>query len=841
MAETKIIRIDTKDAKQQIKGLTNDVKNLDKAVDDISKVKISTDIEDTFHNAANEANNLNNKVRDLNADLANTSITIDQIAPNIAKMGAGVAGGFNIVSGAISMFGNNSEEATKALSQLQFYLQNIPLQFFAIAEGINATSSILGPLSDKFGNLFSNININSKKAFEGLSERIDSINRLIKIAKVRVSTYQKDVLDELGTIALIKDKLGKAFGSDNEWFGRLEGFFSGHSQEEYEELNNIFVNIFKDMEVQVRGTDNELAKLVSDFKALGKEGQANVLRLTGEIPILVKQMESLNAAQLKYDETKAKLAEAQEEIQKLKDEYQDFGKAIKNVLKFALNPANLGIVAITASLIAMAVAVGKGVKEMIKLNQQSKEVWRWTNEMTGITATGLKNAADEVVTIQTLVRNMKDENNSLKNKKYALEELNKIIPDYNGKMDDSGNVIKENTIALQDYIDELERQAKATAAVEKITEKYKTIIEKSIELENAKSVKAQVDAALDLYEDYYERKRNIAGGAGSISAPDWELQQIQEQTKSVLTATNRAIVASIPDIEKTIQQATDDIEYIYTNFDTNIRAAEKETVGAIDKIVIDWEKDNPLLDIDKLLIPGIKKLEEITDPIKEIYNPSGKILPYITKVFQMAQYQLGVLSDTMDRFGESSLGLTGSYSNVVDDFAKTFERMTYIITEKGEVSWERWKEVASLGIQSVGTLLNTLGDEQDTTTREGFESQKNYQVSATVMNMLAGILNAWSSAMTIPPPAGPILGAANSALIASLGAVQIAKIKAQQFDGDTSSSAINSVVIPPVNYSNLVQGASTESTIRTSKSYVSVVEINNKQNTVRVSEEEAKY
>lgn len=832
MAETKIIRIDTKDAKQQIKNLTNDVKNLDKAVDDISKVKISTDIEDTFHNAANEANNLNNKVRDLNADLANTSITIDQIAPNIAKMGAGVAGGFNIVSGAISMFGNNSEEATKALSQLQFYLQNIPLQFFAIAEGINATSSVLGPLSDKFGNLFSNINIGSKKAFEGLSERIGTLDRLIKIAKVRVSTYQKYILDELGTIASI---------NDNEWFGRLEGFFSEHSQKEYEELNNIFANIFKGLEVQVKGTDNELAKLVSDFKVLGKEGQANILKLAGEIPILVKQMESVNAAQLKADEYKAKLAEAQDELQKLKDVYQDFGKVIKDVLKFALKPANLGIVAITASLIAMAVAVGKGVKEMIKLNQQSKEVWRWTNEMTGITATGLKNAADEVVTIQTLVRNMKDENNSLKNKKYALEELNKIIPDYNGKMDDSGNVIKENTIALQDYIDELERQAKATAAVEKITEKYKTIIEKSIELENAKSVKAQVDAALDLYEDYYKRKRNIAGGAGSISAPDWELQQIQEQTKSVLTATNREIVASIPDIEKTIQQATDDIEYIYTNFDTNIRAAQKETVGAIDKIVIDWEKDNPLLDIDKLLIPGIKKLEEITDPIKEIYNPSGKILPYITKVFQMAQYQLGVLSDTMDRFGESSLGLTGSYSNVVDDFAKTFERMTYIITEKGEVSWERWKEVASLGIQSVGTLLNTLGDEQDTTTREGFESQKNYQVSATVMNMLAGILNAWSSAMTIPPPAGPILGAANSALIASLGAVQIAKIKAQQFDGDTSSSAINSVVIPPVNYSNLVQGASTESTIRTSKSYVSVVEINNKQNTVRVSEEEAKY
>lgn len=258
------------------------------------------------------------------------------------------------------------------------------------------------------------------------------------------------------------------------------------------------------------------------------------------------------------------------------------------------------------------------------------------------------------------------------------------------------------------------------------------------------------------------------------------------------------------------------------------------------------EVEKPLVEanwqLDKLLLTT-KELNEIVDELSNPANGRDKRIEYLVKVLTGAQQQIEILNDVMMRFGESSLGLSGQYQNVVSDFSNMFQQMTRIILENGEVGWGSWVDMAASGIASVGTLLNALGDEQDTSNKEGFEAQKKYQISASVMNMLAGILSAWTSAMQLPFPANTILGAANSAMIASLGAVQIAKIKSQQFGGsaNVSGNAINSTIIPPVQYSSLVQGAQTEGAIRDTRQYVSVVEIDKVQKRVNVTENESRY
>ena len=151
--------------------------------------------------------------------------------------------------------------------------------------------------------------------------------------------------------------------------------------------------------------------------------------------------------------------------------------------------------------------------------------------------------------------------------------------------------------------------------------------------------------------------------------------------------------------------------------------------------------------------------------------------------------------------------------------------------------------MASSGIQAVGSLLNALSNEQNTSSREGFEAQKKYQISATVMNTLAGVINAWSSALAITPPLGPILGGINSAMIASLGAVQIAKIAKQRCgeESNVSSSAINSTLIAPTQYSQAVQNANIESKLGDNRVFVTETDISNVQNRVRVQESENTY
>ena len=82
------------------------------------------------------------------------------------------------------------------------------------------------------------------------------------------------------------------------------------------------------------------------------------------------------------------------------------------------------------------------------------------------------------------------------------------------------------------------------------------------------------------------------------------------------------------------------------------------------------------------------------------------------------------------------------------------------------------------------------------------------------------------------------------ALIGGIGTAQIAKISNTKF-GDSSAAvsnnAINSTIIPPVDYSRAVQGAQTEGAIRDTRQYVSVVEIDKVQKRVNVSENESRY
>lgn len=203
------------------------------------------------------------------------------------------------------------------------------------------------------------------------------------------------------------------------------------------------------------------------------------------------------------------------------------------------------------------------------------------------------------------------------------------------------------------------------------------------------------------------------------------------------------------------------------------------------------------------------------------------------------------IKESMGAFSDSSLGLTSGWIASLDQFQKAFQDTMKIVKDEGSVSWESYAGVAATALGGIGTMLNALSQEQDVSTKEGFEQQKKLQISATVMNMLSGIMAAWTSSMALPAPASFITGAVQTAATAALGAAQIAKIKSQTMDSAIASGAINaspsaiaSTIIPPVQYSAAVQGAQTEGAIKNTKVYVTESDITNTVNKVSVQENE---
>lgn len=90
--------------------------------------------------------------------------------------------------------------------------------------------------------------------------------------------------------------------------------------------------------------------------------------------------------------------------------------------------------------------------------------------------------------------------------------------------------------------------------------------------------------------------------------------------------------------------------------------------------------------------------------------------------------------------------------------------------------------VISASLQGASQLVSALQANIDTTTEEGFEQNKKMQKAQTWINVASGILAAVSSAMTIPPPVGPILAGINSAFVLATGIAQTAAIDKQTFN-----------------------------------------------------------
>ena len=828
MAQTKIINIDTSKAQQSVKELENQVENLNKDLQNTQKeIQDLKDIPKTtntaFKGLQSSVENTKFNITELTKAVDTAKFNIGVFGESVSKIGAGVAGGFNIVSGAIKFMGLESDETSKAISALQFYLQQIPLNLFAISEGISA---------------FNN-------GFDLLKNSISSINidNFIKPFKIIVGDERK-----------------------------LRNFFNNISEDYTPGVDKGIQNLQKLNEHQSK---SEFLKIFYNLDVINGDYLKSIGFTSNAYEKLVKDLAMLKGSE---EFVNATLDEQKKLFENLtKNAVNDFLKELSTwekiqvKINYAVDHAVAGSLGLTGGMLALTAAcaaiVASGVKEYFEgLDEASQNLYQHLQELNKPNVTGLKNAQEEIVTVQNLVKIANDETYSLKVRKDAINQLNQIVPGYNANLNETTGLYSANEKALNSYVTELKRQAVAQAAVAEITKKYQNIIEKSAELQQAEKLKEEMDALQAEYDAAYKTT--------GISV------ELRERYDTIMTKSNKKIIQNIDNLKDELSNEAQDIEYIYTTFDTYVKPSAEKAAGNAGKSAgktftkefiayLEPQETEFTNVINKLF--GRESLSDVAareagftakefmQKFQDILNLDGgltvtintavgnfpenerlrQFVDYITE----AQRQLAVLNDTMVRFGESSLGLGADYANVVQDFSAMFSQMSDIIMKDGEVAFSSYTQMASSGIQAVGSLLNALSNEQNTSSREGFEAQKKYQISATVMNTLAGVINAWSSALAITPPLGPILGGINSAMIASLGAVQIAKIAKQRFgeESNVSSSAINSTLIAPTQYSQAVQNANIESKLGDNRVVVSVEEINRVQDRVNVQVDENVY
>ena len=128
----------------------------------------------------------------------------------------------------------------------------------------------------------------------------------------------------------------------------------------------------------------------------------------------------------------------------------------------AANPYGL----ILAGLAAVGTAIYSNIQRKKEQKRLEEEERQRQKEL-------FKDYDDQKAKITMLSKVLRDNNRDLKDRKAALDELKSIVPGYHADLDSEGNLIKDNTIALDEYLAKLKESIIMKANRDKLEGLYK--------------------------------------------------------------------------------------------------------------------------------------------------------------------------------------------------------------------------------------------------------------------------------------------------------------------------------------------------------------------------------
>lgn len=171
------------------------------------------------------------------------------------------------------------------------------------------------------------------------------------------------------------------------------------------------------------------------------------------------------------------------------------------------------------------------------------------------------------------------------------------------------------------------------------------------------------------------------------------------------------------------------------------------------------------------------------------------------------------------------------------------EEATDRMMEKQDSDGKKWMKNMQKYGSATSNILSTLGNAADKETKEGFEMWKVTQQAQNAISTVVSSIEAYQSLATVPL-VGPALGAAAAAAVVAAGAQNAANIEKQKFDsysavdpsyGGVSVQAPSTALADwnPNLTRNMLTDEETDNLYNRQYS-VSVVDINNMQNKVKV-------
>lgn len=201
-------------------------------------------------------------------------------------------------------------------------------------------------------------------------------------------------------------------------------------------------------------------------------------------------------------------------------------------------------VAAAAAIMGLTAAI----LHFVSAEDQAQQVEKKVNE---IKKEAKEKIQDEIEKINTLVDAANNERLSLEERKKAIDKLNNIIPDYNGKLDTTRGKYTANKKALDKYIDSLVRMYEVIGAKEKLQEIGRQKVDLQLQIaeqeqalkeareraaQNVSSAQPQTSSGAMAPGSYHA----AIGNSGEISAIEGQINRLNKKAE-ILDATSLRI------------------------------------------------------------------------------------------------------------------------------------------------------------------------------------------------------------------------------------------------------------------------------------------------------------
>lgn len=708
---------------------------------------------------------------------------IDKVQEKLNKAMKATGDSAKDVEGSYNALSKQMSELKKA-----FKATNDEAEREALAEQIVGINDQLKEMDASIGNYQRNVG-NYEAAFtKGLSsiaDKFQSLGNPMKIAKNGVNALGKAmkalIANPIGAIIMAivvaVKALKKGFEGSESASNSLKKAFSA-LQPIMNGINKIFTGFAnlvgkiaeKAIPALVNGVMKAADWMMSLLNKIGIVSDEKLEALRNSIAAqkeAVEVTQDLTNREIALTERKRKFqvdeAKAEMEVAELKSKATDKEKYSAEERQKFLNQA-----------IAKERAINK---EKLAIAQEEFDILKKRSELTD------NNAAtnDELAAAEAKLYNTKrDYYNKEKELVSQLQGANQeLSAEEKKRLEESEkNVEKADELKKEELKKIEEIQNRVELSLMSNTDRELKILEDKYKEEKALLEKYEQDTT-QLTEEYEAKKQEIMGLSKANEINERAIQSLKdgterqldvlkkryEEEKKLLEANGVDTVNLTKEYERQVAEAKagageNKIKDINDDSSLERDIADKT-------IQNEFDKKEKLLEIERERLEGTKAIYEELYALDNLSEEKKQ--EYADKIKEIDAALVENSKQSMEARKQQAQDLVNTYSQVAQGIGELMNNVAEI-----------WQDSIKERVKN-GKITEEQGKKE-------FENTKKLQIAAAIVNGLAGVAMAVSTAMSLGPIAGPIMAAVNSALVITTTAMQIAKIKSTTFDGGGSSS-----------------------------------------------------